>query len=376
MWINNPTEKQQDYALIDAFMSSHPTIKVNMVEKSATGYNTAITAALAANAAPDIVGVTPGQQYVAVAKAGRLLDVTKRVNVSALNDAARQVIYVGNKVYGIPFIGEYTTGIFYWKAEFHKYKITPPNTWSEMVNICKKLLNNGLTPIQQPSQDGEIPTFFWTGAMTTVRGPGGVTAVAEGKAKVTDADFMSATQFLKDLVPYYAKGYVSTSYDAGQAVFAEGGAVMLEAGSADYTAFVNENPKAKGGLGFFAFPHPDTTGFSSVNSGVDLLFGINANIKDSAKISAGVTLMQWFMTAKASNQVARTLDQPETKTARVTDPFFREILAQSKYNAPEWYELPQLSALWDYSLEHIGAMMSGAMTVEAFSRGAQAKVSL
>jgi raffinose/stachyose/melibiose transport system substrate-binding protein len=257
MWTNHPEWVQQVSTIVAEFEHKYPTVKIQVTPKPGPSYPTLLTSALAADSAPNIFGMSAGGTYNTIAQAGRLHDLTGKINIGALLPSATAFMSVGKKIYGLPLLGEYTTGIYYWKPTFAKYKLGIPKTWTEFAKLCKTIQSeNSAAALGMPSQDGIIPTFFWTGFMTSVHGPSGVSAIAEGKAKLTDPDFLAATTYMQSLVPYFAPGWASTAYINGKADFAEGKTILFEGGSADYTGFKNINPAVD--LGFFAFLIPTT----------------------------------------------------------------------------------------------------------------------
>jgi ABC-type glycerol-3-phosphate transport system substrate-binding protein len=373
MWTNHPEWVQQVTALVNEFEKQYPSIKVQVTPKPGPNYPTLLTAALAAGSAPNIFGFQAGGQYLQIAGAGHLQNITGKINMGALLDSATSFMYIGNKVYALPLLGEYTTGIYYWKPPFAKYHLSIPQTWTEFTNVCRTLQSKGSVPaLGMPSEDGIIPTFFWTGFMTTVRGPQGVSDLAEGKAKLTDPDFLSATTFFQSLVPYLAPGFASTAYIEGKAAFAEGKNVLFEGGSADYTGFKNINPDVD--LGFFAFPHADGMGVSTVCSGIDYLYGLNSNVTDPAQVAAALAFFNFFLTPSVGTQIAETIELPDTKGAHTTVPIQEEIIQQSTNDAPEWYEFAQLTPLWNYSLDHIADMLLSNITPKQFAADCQAQI--
>jgi raffinose/stachyose/melibiose transport system substrate-binding protein len=372
MWANHPEWVRQVAALVSQFEAQNPGVKIQLTEKPGPSYPTLVTAALAAGSAPNIFGMAAGGTYLDIAKAGHLHNLTGLIDMSALLPSATSAMYIGKEVFALPLLGEYTTGMYYWKSIFAKHGLKPVQTWPEFADLCKVLLAKGEVPLQMPSSDGSIPSFFWTGLMTTVRGPDGVAAVAERRAKLTDPDFLAATEYFKSLVPYFAPGFASTAYINGKADFAEGKGVMLEGGSADYTGFVDINPKVD--LGFFAFPHPAGGGVTAVNSGVDLLYGLNSNVTDKAQIAAAVKFFNFFLSAKVGSEVADTIELPDTKGARSKTPIQEEIISQSTNDAPEWYQFPQLTNMWNYSLLHISQMLIGSITPKQFAAACQAQI--
>jgi raffinose/stachyose/melibiose transport system substrate-binding protein len=372
MWTNHPEWVQQVNSLVSEFERQYPTVKIQVVPKPGPSYPTLLTSALAADSAPNIFGMSAGGTYNQIAAAGHLHDLTGKINVAALLPSATAFMSVNNKIYGLPLLGEYTTGIYYWKPVLAKYKLGIPQTWEQFAKLCKTIQSkNTASALGMPSQDGIIPTFFWTGFMTSVHGPAGVSNIAEGKAKLTDPDFLAATTYLQSLVPYFAPGWASTAYVNGKADFAEGKSVLFEGGSADYTGFKNINPAVD--LGFFAFPHP-AGGVSTVNSGIDFLYGLNSNVKDPAQVAGALAFFNFFLTPKIGTQVAETIELPDTKGAHTNVPIQEEIIQQSTNDAAEWFQFPQLSNMWNYSLLHISDMLLGSITPAKFAADCQAQI--
>jgi ABC-type glycerol-3-phosphate transport system substrate-binding protein len=189
---------------------------------------------------------------------------------------------------------------------------------------------------------------------------------------LTDPDFLAATEYFTSLVPYLAPGFASTAYVEGKAAFAEGKSVLFEGGSADYTGFKNINPDVD--LGFFAFPHANNMGVPTVNSGIDLLYGLNSNVTDPAQIAAALALFNFFLTPKVGTQIAETIELPDTRGAHTTVPIQEEIIQQSTNDAPEWYQFAQLSNLWNYSLLHISDLLLNSITPKQYAINCQAQI--
>jgi raffinose/stachyose/melibiose transport system substrate-binding protein len=373
MWTNHPEWVQQVNSIVSEFESKNPNVKIQVTPKPGPSYQTLLTSSLAADSAPNIFGMGAGGNYNTIAQAGRLHDLTGKINLAALLPSATAFMYFDNKVYALPLLGEYTTGIYYWKPTFAKYKLGIPKTWSEFTALCKTIQSkNTAAALGMPSQDGIIPTFFWTGFMTSIHGPSGVSAIAEGKAKLTDPDFLTATTYMLSLVPYFAPGWASTAYINGKADFAEGKSILFEGGSADYTGFKNINPAVD--LGFFAFPHPDGGGVNTVNSGVDLLYGLNSNVKDPAQIAAAIAFFNFCLTPNIGTQVAETIELPDTKGAHTNVAIQEEIIQQSTNDAPEWFQFPQLSNMWTYANYNISKMLLGNVAPKQFAAACQAQI--
>ena len=107
-------------------------------------------------------------------------------------------------------------------------------------------------------------------------------------------------------------------------------------------------------------------GVSTVNSGIDYLYGLNSDVTDPAQIAAALAFFNFFLTPKIGTQIAETIELPDTQGAHTNVPIQEEIIQQSTNDAPEWYQFDQLTNLWNYSLVHISAMLLGNITPKQY----------
>jgi hypothetical protein len=115
-------------------------------------------------------------------------------------------------------------------------------------------------------------------------------------------------------------------------------------------------------------------GVPTVNSGIDLLYGLNSNVTDPAQIAAALALFNFFLTPKVGTQIAETIELPDTRGAHTTVPIQEEIIQQSTNDAPEWYQFAQLSNLWNYSLLHISDLLLNSITPKQYAINCQAQI--
>jgi ABC-type glycerol-3-phosphate transport system substrate-binding protein len=374
MWCNHPEWAQQVSAFVAEFQKQNPSVTIQVTQKPGGSYQTDVTAAIAAGSAPDIIGVSGAGTYLEYVKGGHYHDLTGKIDEAALTPAATSYMTVGKKIYALPLFGEYTVGMFYWKSIFQKYGLALPTTWPELTAICKTLSKNGESPLEMGTADGGISTWTWTGLLTSVRGTSTPGLVAAGQAKLTDPDLLAATEYLYSLQPYFAPGYASTTYVEGKNDFAEGKAMMIMGGSADYTGYTDTNPGVVGKVGYFAFPHPQGSGAATVMSGVDNLYGLNSSVTDPAQIAAAIKFFNFFLTPKIGTQVAETIELPDTKGAHTTVPMQERIIEQSYNDAPVWFQYEQLSNMWNYATNNISDMLLGSVSPKAFAAACQSKV--
>ena len=370
-WTDHPEWVQQVNLLVSEFQKANPHITIQVEAKPGQDYPTLLEAAIAANSAPDIFGVIPGSEYIQYVKAKRLANLTGKLNTSLVLSSSIDVMNLSGKYYGAPILGGYTVGVYYWKPYFAKAHLSPPTTWSEMIKACETLATHGYTPYTMGAADGVDPASVLQNFLSTIYGPETPELVASKKVKLTDDAMLAGFDFVLSLIPYFQPGWASFSYITGKAFFAEGRTAMLQGGSADYTGYKDVNPHVD--LGYFAFPHPDTSGYACVGSGHDLLYGVNASASPEV-VDAGATFLNFFLTKKVGSQIGQILESPIVKGATVTVPIFETIIQQSKYNGVVWNEVPQLGDLNDYMMKNGARWMLGDISTKTFAAKCQSMI--
>jgi len=195
-------------------------------------------------------------------KAGQVLDLRKTLQSLGVWDqiqpaAVKTVenLYGGFTVMPYQFNIE---GIWYNKKLFADHGITVPTTYDELVADAAKLSATGVTPFSASGKAGWPITRLVSGYLYRDLGPDALQAVADGKAKLTDPQYVKAAQAIADLgkAGYFGKGVGSIDYDTAVQQFLTGKAAMFYMGSWELGDF-NDATKNKIGadnIGFMSFP--------------------------------------------------------------------------------------------------------------------------
>jgi raffinose/stachyose/melibiose transport system substrate-binding protein len=154
----------------------------------------------------------------------------------------------------------YTSGFFYNVDMFEEYGLTPPKTWSEFLEVCETLKQNGIAPL---SADGTISFynvwyFSWL-AMRTA-GPDKLKAAAEGKISWKDPDFLRAAEMVRELIDkgYFIKGYEGSVWPASQMEWVQSNTAMLLCGAWIPSEMSKTKPEDFR-MGMFAFPEVESS---------------------------------------------------------------------------------------------------------------------
>jgi raffinose/stachyose/melibiose transport system substrate-binding protein len=367
MWGNHPEWKDRVLAILQAFETDTPQIKVLFDPKPGDAYQTALNTALAAGEAPDLIGLFPGPALADAAQAQQILQLTEKVDITRLTPTAQEASKSGDQVYAIPIVGAYTVGLFYQKAIFAKHQLTPPTTWDELRTIAQTLKEQGETPMIMPAKDGIIPYFFYMHAACSVFGPAGYAKLRKGEIKLTDEDVAPAMALTRQMADFFQEGYLSTSYVEGKALFARERGAMIIGGSADYSGYREVNPQVD--VSVVAFPAPTSNGFPSTTSGMELVYGVNSKSKAP---EAGVTLLNWFMGDKAGQMVADNITLSTVKgIVPSNNPVLAEMVQAATNDVRVWYEVAATAKVFDLFTSQSQKLYTDEVTPAEFAQMAQ-----
>ncbi|MDB5506259.1 MAG: Raffinose/stachyose/melibiose transport system substrate-binding protein [Devosia sp.] len=370
MWHNHPEWKDRVEAILAKFEAENPTIDVQLEEISGPQYNTRINTALAAGEAPDLFLLQPGPDTAAAGKAGYIVELTDKLDVTGLTDAATDAATIDGKVWSVPVLGSYTVGLYYQRQIFADAGLTPPTTMAEFHTVCQALLDKGITPMIAPAQDGVIPAFLYMLLSSSILGAEGFDEIRAGTRKFTDPDVVQAAVELRDMYPCFQEGSLGTPYVEGKALFALGQGAMLEGGSADYAGFTETNPNVD--LGVVPFPAV-AGGKPSTVTGMEGAYAVNAG---SEHVDDAVKFLQWMLSPTAAQMVVDTITLTTTEGVLPADNrVMSEMLtaAQSR-DVRVFYEFPETGQVMSIIQANAASLFLGEMSPEDFSASLQAVV--
>ncbi|HEX9373856.1 MAG TPA: extracellular solute-binding protein, partial [Roseiflexaceae bacterium] len=141
---------------VDRFKADNPNVDVEVVPLQNDPYKTKIKVAMGAGNPPCIFptwGGGPLNEYV---KANQVIDLTPYMTKdnykSRFVDAAFTPITFDGKIWGVPVENSSLAVIFYNKAIFQKYNLTPPKTYDDLMKVVQTLKDNGVAPFALPNK--------------------------------------------------------------------------------------------------------------------------------------------------------------------------------------------------------------------------------
>jgi raffinose/stachyose/melibiose transport system substrate-binding protein len=294
-WVNPPAV--QALNKIDAeFEQANPNIKVKLQTAANVNgpYETLLQQSVNSGTA-DIVtsnfpllplpsqlttsNTTPVQLWVTK---GAFAPLNGQSFLSDYSPAAQQAETYQGKTYGL-VSGSYQEGVFYNKAIFAKYNLTPPTTFSEFLADCQTLKAHGVQPLYTALGNvGPVYLqFIYYEAMADLwypKAPGGnlATALMSGAAKWTDPAFVQGMTEEKQIAPYLEPNYTGVPWQSmAGGDFAAGKYAMELDGSWDLSSLHSANPNLQ--LGYFPLPFSSTPADNQAYAQNDLTFYVLAH---------------------------------------------------------------------------------------------------
>lgn len=231
------------------------------------------------------------------------------------------------KQYGV-VSGMYQEGVFYNKAIFARYHLSPPTTYSQFLTVLKTLKSHGVTPmwVGLGAVGPAYLVFLFDPLMHSVWGPhvaGGniATALQKGTTKWTDPSFATAMSEEKTLGQYLEPGYTGEAWQGMPGAFANQKAAMLLDGSWDLATVQKANPKLQ--VGYFPLPGSNTASDNASIGTYDLTFSI---LNASPNKALAEKWLAFFSTPKIYSQYVDITGISSSQTSGTFNSYAAHVL--------------------------------------------------
>ncbi|WP_341679361.1 extracellular solute-binding protein [Niveibacterium sp. SC-1] len=359
------------------FEKGNPGYKVDMAHIMNDAYKAKLKIAFGANQPPCVFtswGGGPLHEYI---KAGQVVDLTPHLaGAPAYRDrfakAGFKSVSFDGKVYGIPAENTAVAVVYYNKEVFAKYKLTPPKTWDELMNVVKVLKANNVAPFALANKNKWPGSMYYVYLVDRIGGSDVFRKAAQRApgGSFTDPAFVEAGKKIQELVKAgaFAQGYNGLDYDIGASrrLMYSGKAAMELMGTWEAATIRSENPSFYEKLDFFPFPtvaggKGDATAL--VGNVGDNFFSVSSACKDP---DAAFKLIQ-SLTDDPSIQ-ARLDDKrlPPVKGLKITDPYLQRVLdlATKASSVQLWYDQELPPKMAELHKDTIQAVFGLSMTPE------------
>ena len=144
---------------------------------------------------------------------------------------------------------------YYNKDLFAKAGITEtPKTMDELLEVCKKLKDNGIIPISQSNSGAWNLLRYAAFVPFRMTGNDFINQARLGKTSFGSEVGIKAAEFVQAIAPYYQQGWSNADDTTMVDLFKTGKTAMLYTGTWQNVDFVDENMELKKQFGYFPMP--------------------------------------------------------------------------------------------------------------------------
>lgn len=264
-WVNPPAVKATN--IIDRGFEQAYHVKVNLT--TAVGRPTnyaALEKTSVEGGTQDIMAVFPIQPYPPGMPTSDLtseqlwgvdgvyLPLNGQPWVKRLNPASAAAQTYNGKLYGLN-TGVYQIGVFYNKAIFARYHLSPPRTLNAFIKLARTLKAKHVTPLYFATSGGATVYDYvmLLDSQLMALWPGNVdNQFWSGKASFESPRFIRALRQAKEITSFMEPNWQGEPWTGMPGAFAAGKAAMLLDGSWDMASVLTANPKIH--IGYFPLP--------------------------------------------------------------------------------------------------------------------------
>jgi raffinose/stachyose/melibiose transport system substrate-binding protein len=273
-------------------------------------YFATLATAMQGGKGPDIFFSTDGNDTFQYAQT-HLIQSTEAagVDISKISPSVSSRFALNGKHWGIPYALQ-TLHVFYNKAIFQKYHLSPPKTWEDLIQLCKTLQSHGVTPFNVMGTQPRVLNHTIDEILSSTASGAWNQDLIAGKTNYQSAPFIEALTKTQALIPFFEHNYVASGSPTGSSqweALALGQAAMIFDGIYAVPGIMGYNPKLQ--LGSFLIPPSsaaaiakfpgkpaDYTHKAQVDWYIDGDIALNAKIANSDENAAAVKLWKFMAT--------------------------------------------------------------------------------
>jgi raffinose/stachyose/melibiose transport system substrate-binding protein len=278
--------------MIKRYRERNPDVSLKTSFAPTDQVQTSVRAQLGAGNAPDVHVLYPGNgssmAMVQVAEAGLLADLSDQPWVEMIPDSFRPAFEKDGKVY-LFSVGSTVIGAIYNKDVFEQAGVEPPATWSELLDVCRRIKRAGKVPIALGNQTPwitQLINYALVPSTVFAKNPDFAEQHLAGKASFAESGWRDAMAMYVELQErgFFNDNPNGTTFEQQTAMVATGEAAMAVQVSAVLPAF-EDAAKDPDVLAMFPFPGADDPEKVWIPAGVVVGFGVSSNAKnpDAAK---------------------------------------------------------------------------------------------
>lgn len=365
--------------IVAEFNKNNSDIQIDKQTIQNDPFKTKLAAAMQAGTPPDMFQSWGGgvlKQYV---DAGLMQDITDSAKgfIGTLSPAAVGVYSFDGKTYGVPW-NQGMIGFWYNKDLFSKAGVEVPKTWTEYLDVVKKLQAAGITPIGLGNKDKWPGHFWWSYLNIRIGGKEAFDAAFDRTGSFADPPFVDAGVKLKELIDLqpFPKGFETLDFDQQSAIMGNGEAAMELMG---HWAPGNQKDKSKDKQGlsdklaFFTFPMVE----GGKGDASDVLGGCDGIAVGKNAPTGAIKFLEFFSSvdnAKKMNATGGSLSTVQGSSDAIPDPLLKnvaDLANQAKY-FQVYYDQYLPPATGEAVKDSTQALFIGKMTPEEVAKSVEA----
>ncbi|GAA3880621.1 extracellular solute-binding protein [Streptomyces lacrimifluminis] len=272
--------------VVKAFEKANPGVKVRYTTSGADQYQQQIRTQLSSGTAPDVMSVwpgngNPGATYV-LARPGYLRDLSDRHWAARMPEAIKSVAQYEGKTYTAVF-GQNGIGAVYNEQALAKAGLTPPDTWTKLLDFCRAAKAKGTPAFALGNQDNWVTQLVqYALVATTVYGDDRDfdEKMQAGQATFAKSPWLTALDkyVTMERTGCFQKDPLGTNYEASQGLAATGRTLGIIQGNWVIALLEAKNPKGRFTLR--ALPATDDPSKTLIPAAAGAGYGVNAKAKN------------------------------------------------------------------------------------------------
>lgn len=244
-----------------------------------------------------------------------------------------QVSY-NDEVLAVPFASQ--IWMFYYNTQiFDEHGLTPPETWSDLMDICDTLSETDVAPLFVPAREGWVLSGYVDCIGATYLGNEYAGQLISGEQRFTDDRFVNLLTRIKDMQSCFQEGFVGNNVPDMDAAFQTGRAAMIIYGGWAASTYAQQAPDLE--FDFFLAPPEEAGGQQASYVFVDGGYAVNAasEVQEAAlelvKYSATVEFGQTFSEITAEMSSIPGVTAPEENYYLQRQLEYSELAIQNLY---------------------------------------------
>jgi raffinose/stachyose/melibiose transport system substrate-binding protein len=285
--VSIPNYKPGLPTIVEDFEKANPDIKVQLSFVDVAALNTQLRTQLSAGTAPDIFTTYPGNGTPTAMEnlvpGGYLMDLSDLSFDKRIPSGMDSVTKIDGKRYVLPLSLGAIGGVYNMTA-LKAAGLTPPTTWSDLLQFCKDAKAMGKAAFAYGAQTGwqnQFPAFPLSATLVYGKTPDWEAQHSAGKVTFADSAWRDVFTKVAQAASSgcYQDSPLGTSYEQATALVASGDAFAIDSTTSSPAAVAAAAP-AGTELKFYAIPGTDNADETWIPAGGSGAYSINAAAKN------------------------------------------------------------------------------------------------